>query len=54
MMAVRKFCLGHGLYIYTHWHTILIIPPLIITEEQLNEGFCVLDQALEITDQAVN
>ncbi len=54
MMAVRKFCLDHGLYIYTHWHTILIIPPLIITEEQLNEGFCVLDQALEITDQAVN
>ncbi len=54
MMAVRKFCLDHGLYVYTHWHTILIIPPLIITEEQLNEGFSVLDQALEIIDKAVN
>jgi 4-aminobutyrate aminotransferase-like enzyme len=31
----------------------LIIPPLIITEEQLAEGFAVLDQALEIADRAV-
>jgi taurine--2-oxoglutarate transaminase len=53
MMAFRKACLEHGLYLYTHWHTVLIIPPLIITEEQLKEGFEVLDQALEIADRAV-
>ena len=53
MMAFRKACLEHGLYLYTHWHTVLIIPPLIITEEQLKEGFEVLDQALEITDRAM-
>ena len=52
MMAFRKACLEHGLYLYTHWHTVLIIPPLIISEEQLKEGFEVLDQALEITDRA--
>lgn len=46
MIAVRKYCLDHGLYLYTHWHTILVIPPLIITEEQLEEGFAVLDGAL--------
>jgi 4-aminobutyrate aminotransferase-like enzyme len=32
---------------------VLIIPPLIITEEQLKEGMGVLDKALEITDKAV-
>jgi taurine--2-oxoglutarate transaminase len=53
MTALRKFCLEHGLYVYTHWHTILIIPPLIITEEQLKEGFAVLDAALKVTDKAV-
>jgi taurine--2-oxoglutarate transaminase len=53
MTALRKFCLEHGLYVYTHWHTILIIPPLIIKEEQLKEGFAVLDEALKITDKAV-
>jgi taurine--2-oxoglutarate transaminase len=52
MRAFRKACLEHGLYLDTHWHTVLIIPPLIITEEQLKEGFEVLDQALEITDRA--
>lgn len=54
MAAFRKYCLEHGLFLYTHWHTALIIPPLIITEAQLKEGFEVLNQALEITDRAVS
>jgi 4-aminobutyrate aminotransferase-like enzyme len=33
---------------------VLIIPPLIITEEQLAEGFQVLDEALKITDAGTN
>jgi taurine--2-oxoglutarate transaminase len=52
MVSLRKNLLEHGLYLYTHWHTALIIPPLIINEEQLAEGFAVLDKALAITDQA--
>ena len=52
MVALRKNLLEHGLYLYTHWHTALIIPPLIINEEQLAEGFAILDKALAITDQA--
>jgi taurine--2-oxoglutarate transaminase len=53
MAAFRKTCLECGLYVYTHWHTVLIIPPLPITEVQLKEGFAVLDQALEGTDKAI-
>jgi len=53
MVALRKACLEQGLFVYTHWHTILIIPPLIITPEQLKEGFGIIDKALEITDQKV-
>ena len=53
MTALRKYCLEHGLFLYTHWHTVLIIPPLIIAEQELQEGFDVLDKALEITDKAV-
>ena len=53
MIALKKYCLDHGLFLYTHWHTVLIIPPLIITEEQSKEGIDVLDKALEITDRAV-
>ncbi len=54
MTALKKFCLEHGLFVYTHWHTVLIIPPLIITEAQLKDGFDVLNEALEITDQSAN
>ena len=52
MVSLGKNLLEHGLYLYTHWHTALIIPPLIINEEQLAEGFAILDKALAITDQA--
>jgi taurine---2-oxoglutarate transaminase len=53
MALFRKTCLEKGLYLYTHWHTVLIIPPLPITEAQLKEGFAVLDEALEAIDKAI-
>jgi len=53
MVAIRKYLLDHGLYLYSHWHTLLVIPPLIINQEQLEEGFALLDKALEISDQAI-
>ena len=53
MTALRKELLEKGLFIYTHWHTLLIIPPLIITEEQLAEGFAILNAALSIADKSV-
>jgi taurine--2-oxoglutarate transaminase len=53
MTALKKYCLDQGLFLYTHWHTVLIIPPLVITEEQLREGFEILDRALENPDKVV-
>jgi taurine--2-oxoglutarate transaminase len=53
MVSIRKSLLEHGLYISPHWHTLLIIPPLIITEEQLAEGVGMIDEALEIADRVV-
>ncbi|MDR3572468.1 MAG: aminotransferase class III-fold pyridoxal phosphate-dependent enzyme [Anaerolineaceae bacterium] len=54
MIALSKYLLDHGLYVYSHWHTLLIIPPLIITPEQLAYGFSIIDRALEITDAVVH
>jgi taurine---2-oxoglutarate transaminase len=53
MAALRAYLLEKGVFIYTHWHTILLLPPLIISPEQLQEGFAEIDRALEITDRAV-
>jgi taurine--2-oxoglutarate transaminase len=52
MIAFKQYCLDHGLFLDIHWHTALVIPPLIITEEQLAEGFKILDEALKVTDKA--
>jgi taurine--2-oxoglutarate transaminase len=52
MAALRKFLLDRGIFVYTHWHTILLIPPLIINPDQLAEGFAAIDEALKITDAA--
>ena len=54
MNALRKFCLERGLFVYTHWHTVLIIPPLIISEDELAEGFSILDRALALTEKAMS
>lgn len=37
MVQLRKYLLDQGIFLYTHWHTVLLIPPLIITPEQLQE-----------------
>ena len=53
MVAIRKYILDQGVFVYIHWHTILIIPPLIITPEQLISGLEVIDKALAIADAGV-
>lgn len=54
MGRLRNFLLDQGLYLYTHKHTILIIPPLIITQEQLEDGFRIIDEGLRIADEFVD
>lgn len=54
MTRLRQYLLEHGVFLFVHWNTVLIIPPLIITCEQIEEGLAVLERALEITDAAVN
>jgi taurine--2-oxoglutarate transaminase len=41
----------NGLYIYPWYDTLAITPPLIITEEQIDEAIHVLDKSLEIGDK---
>src|SRR5438309_2369939 len=53
MKAVAKSLRDQGLYTFTRWHTIMTNPPLCINEEELAEGFAIIDRALDIADQAV-
>ncbi|HVS74574.1 MAG TPA: aminotransferase class III-fold pyridoxal phosphate-dependent enzyme [Candidatus Acidoferrales bacterium] len=53
MTALGRFFRQEGLYTFVRWNTFFTNPPLCITEEQLREGFAILDRSLEITDKAV-
>ena len=54
MKAVAKHLRENGLYTFVRWNGIMTNPPLTITEEQLGEGFAIIDAALEKADQAVS
>jgi len=53
MAALAKFFRTEGLYTFVRWHTFFTNPPLMIPEDELREGFAIIDRGLEITDQAV-
>jgi taurine--2-oxoglutarate transaminase len=53
MKAVTKFLREQGLYTMFAGSSIHTNPPLCITEEQLAEGFEIIDRALDIADAAV-
>ena len=52
MGRVNRFLLDHGVYTMVRWWQVMTNPPLIIDERHLAEGFEVIDQALEIADEA--
>jgi taurine--2-oxoglutarate transaminase len=53
MQAVNKALLARGLFTMIRFNGIMTNPPLCITEEQLDEGFAIIDDALQIADEAV-
>jgi len=53
MKAIGKYFREHGLYTFVAGHMIHTNPPLSITEAQIDEGMAIIDEALDIADQAV-
>ena len=53
MVALSKFFRQEGLYTFVRWNTFFTNPPLCISEEQLRDGFAIIDRALAFTDAAV-
>jgi taurine---2-oxoglutarate transaminase len=51
--AVGKYLRDHGLYTFVRWNTIMTNPPLTITEDEMAEGFAIIDAALDLADQGV-
>jgi taurine--2-oxoglutarate transaminase len=37
----------------TPWNVIMVVPPLTVTREEIDEGLAILDEALVIADEYV-
>lgn len=53
MQAIARHLRANGLYTFVRWNTIMTNPPLCITQEELAEGFRIIDEALAETDRAL-
>ncbi len=53
MAELNRFLLDNGLATFIRWWNVMTNPPLCITEEELAEGFEIIDRALEISDAAM-
>ena len=52
MVEFANFLRNNGMFTFVRWGSFMCNPPLCITEEQLLEGFEIIDRGLEITDRA--
>src|SRR5881275_2954820 len=48
---VGKAALDRGLYLMAHWNVIMVVPPLTITRDEVEEGIAILDEALAVADE---
>ncbi len=53
MTEIGRCFRQEGLYTFVRWNYFFTNPPLSITEDELHEGFTIIDRALAIADHAV-
>jgi taurine--2-oxoglutarate transaminase len=53
MQALNEGLLQRGLFTMIRFNGIMTNPPLCITEEQLDDGFAIIDEVLDIADAAI-
>ncbi|MFN2467444.1 MAG: aminotransferase class III-fold pyridoxal phosphate-dependent enzyme [Gaiellaceae bacterium] len=49
---LTKAALERGLYVFTHWNVVGIVPPLTITRDELDKGLAILDDVLSLADES--
>ncbi len=53
MSKLRDYLMSRGLNSGFRWNTFKVAPPLIVTESELRQGLAIIDEALQIADDAV-
>jgi len=52
MIKLAAFFRESGLFTFVRWHYFMCNSSLTISEEQIRDGFAIIDRGLEITDAA--
>jgi taurine--2-oxoglutarate transaminase len=50
LIETGKFLRSHGLFTFIFHNILFVVPPLCITEAQIDEGLSIVEKSLEITD----
>jgi taurine--2-oxoglutarate transaminase len=50
---INRRLLESGVYTVTRWNWIFVTPPLVVTESELKEGLCIIDEILTYIDGLV-
>ena len=53
MPKIIKMLIDRGFFTYSHENTIMVAPPLIITEEQIREAMAIMDDVLSEVDKMI-
>jgi predicted DsbA family dithiol-disulfide isomerase len=52
LTPLKNFLIANGVYVFNFKNILFVVPPLVITEEQLDEGLNLLDEGLaELMDK---
>ena len=52
LTPLKNFLVANGVYVFNFKNVLFVVPPLVITEEQLGEGLSLLDEGLaELMDK---
>jgi taurine--2-oxoglutarate transaminase len=54
LTVLKNFLVSHGVYVFNFKNILFVVPPLIITEQQLDDGLNLIDEGLsELMDKLV-
>jgi taurine--2-oxoglutarate transaminase len=53
MTELNKYLLDNGVFLYSRWNYLFIVPPIIINEKEMAEAFAVIDKAIDIADASL-
>jgi taurine--2-oxoglutarate transaminase len=50
MTEVAAACKARGMWPFTHFNRLHVVPPCTITEAEVRDGLAILDEALAVAD----